>query len=219
MCFPGDAGSAACISVPTLHSILISQYTFAMSEQIHKGWYQRGYMPHFDAAGMYQMITYRTADSLPQELLQQAKHNLGQSDGSDRKTCKKMELWLDKGMGACVLANNGVASIIKESWKYWDTQRYDLLNWVIMPNHVHLLLKQYDEYNIATIVHSWKSYTGQKINKLLGCRGAFWAIEYWDRYIRDERHFIRAMDYIDQNPVKAGLVNDPSEWPHVMAKA
>jgi REP element-mobilizing transposase RayT len=58
---------------------------------------------------------------------------------------------------------------------------------------------------MSTIVHSWKSFTAQECNKVLGRTGRFWQREPFDRYIRNERHFRNALTYIENNPVKAGL--------------
>jgi putative DNA methylase len=65
---------------------------------------------------------------------------------------------------------------------------------------------------LANIIHSWKSYTAHEANKLLGRKGAFWMPDYFDRYIRDKEHFIATVEYILQNPVKAGLVDTAENW-------
>jgi REP element-mobilizing transposase RayT len=61
-------------------------------------------------------------------------------------------------------------------------------------------------------MHSLKSYTASEANKLLGRRGTFWMEEYYDRYIRDERHYVKTVAYIENNPVKAKLCRVPEEW-------
>jgi REP element-mobilizing transposase RayT len=82
-----------------------------------------------------------------------------------------------------------------------------------MPNHVHVLLTPTPGMAPGTIVSSWKRYTARQSNKLLSRSGTFWQNDYWDRFIRNERHFEAAVSYIDQNPVKAGLVDEPTAWP------
>ena len=81
-----------------------------------------------------------------------------------------------------------------------------------MPNHVHVLLKILPNHALAEISHSWKSYVAHQVNKLLGLDGPFWAREFYDRFIRDEKHFKNVVKYIHQNPVKAGLVGKAEEW-------
>ena len=82
-----------------------------------------------------------------------------------------------------------------------------------MPNHVHALIETKAGFPLEGVVHSWKSYTAKQINKILGRRGQVWEEDYFDRYIRDQKHLANEIDYIEQNPVKAGLVDKASEWP------
>ena len=80
-----------------------------------------------------------------------------------------------------------------------------------MPNHVHVIVRLFCGSELGRVVHSWKSYTAKAANRLLGRVGEFWAREYYDRCIRDEREFLRTVRYVLENPVKAGLV----DWPYV----
>lgn len=88
----------------------------------------------------------------------------------------------------------------------------ELLHWVIMPTHVHVLLKQNSEYSISSIMHSMKSYTSNAANRILGRSGSFWSVEYFDRYIRNSDHYEKTVRYIHRNPVKAGLCESAEEW-------
>jgi REP element-mobilizing transposase RayT len=82
-----------------------------------------------------------------------------------------------------------------------------------MPNHVHLLVRMGDAVGMGKVVQAWKGYTGKRIQQLTGGHpGPVWQREYWDRYIRDEKHFLQALEYIHQNPVKAGLVARAEDW-------
>ena len=120
---------------------------------------------------------------------------------------------LDAGAGACVLADPACAHIVQESLLFGDGERYRLLAWVVMPNHVHALIEQAD-WSLARIVQSWKRHTARTIRMGTGDDApGLWAREYWDRFIRDERHFLTTRAYIEQNPVKAGLVQDATAWP------
>jgi REP element-mobilizing transposase RayT len=87
-----------------------------------------------------------------------------------------------------------------------------------MPNHVHVLIQLREGYPMHKIIHSWKSFTANEANKLLGLKGPFWYHEYYDRFIRDQRHFDNAVRYIHENPVKAGLVEKPEDWPFSSAR-
>ena len=82
-----------------------------------------------------------------------------------------------------------------------------------MPNHIHSLFRLFEGFELSGIMHSLKSYCAHEANKLLKRSGQFWMADYFDRYIRNERHFYRAVKYIENNPVKAGLCTKPSDWP------
>lgn len=75
-----------------------------------------------------------------------------------------------------------------------------------MPNHVHVLA-HVTTVPMAQFVKSWKGYTARECNHFLRQQGvSFWADDYWDTYMRDANHQLRAIHYIEQNPVKAHLV-------------
>ena len=110
-----------------------------------------------------------------------------------------------------MLKDAQAARIIEENWLHFDGDRYRLLAWVVMPNHVHLLVEIW-QVPQSDLVRDWKGYTAHRINRLLGTNGTLWQADYWDRYIRDEEHFRKAIRYIEANPVKAALVHAPAEW-------
>ena len=118
-------------------------------------------------------------------------------------------------MGQCFLRDPRVAQMVQDALRYFDGKRYSLLEWCIMPNHVHLLLQMADGYTLAQTIHSLKSYTANEANKILGRQGPFWWREYFDRYIRDYQHYKRVVCYILNNPVKAGLVKVVEDWPWI----
>jgi len=88
-----------------------------------------------------------------------------------------------------------------------------MLAWVVMPNHVHALVGIFPGWPQRSLVKSRKSYTARAINSRLGRRGALWQADYFDRFIRDETHLRGEIDYIEENPVKAGLVAHAADWP------
>jgi len=87
-----------------------------------------------------------------------------------------------------------------------------------MPNHVHVVLEQLQGWNLGQVVRSWKLFTTRELNELQGTRGAIWASDYFDRYMRDEDHLQQTIGYVENNPVKAGLVLTPEEWPFSSAR-
>jgi acetyl-CoA synthetase len=178
-----------------------------------KGWHERGYLPHFDGV-VTQFITFRLADSLPQNVLRRIEKELEGEDLPDksREYRKRVEEYLDRGIGGCILKNVAVAEIVKESLVREHENSCLLIAWVIMPNHVHILLRPLEGHSLSDIVGSIKSVSSHKINSLLGRTGSVWQPDYFDRYIRDADHFGKAVRYIHNNPVKAGLCSSPEEW-------
>jgi len=103
--------------------------------------------------------------------------------------------------------------MVQESLLHFDDQRYRLSAWALMPNHAHMLLTPHASWSLSTIMKSLKSYTSHEANKILGRSGQFWMEDYFDRYIRDTKHFANAIAYVENNPVKAGLCIRPEDWP------
>ncbi|MGA9779800.1 MAG: REP-associated tyrosine transposase [Limisphaerales bacterium] len=174
-----------------------------------RGWYSRGYLPHFDAPGVRQMITYRLADAMPANRRHEWEALLAIEDKRERRI--KIESYLDAGHGKCHLRQPEIAALVQKNLLHFDGSRYRLLAWVVMPNHVHSLIEIF-QTPLAEILHGWKSYTGKAANRLLKRTGDFWQAEYFDRFIRDEEHFRKAVRYIENNPVKAGLVKTAEGW-------
>lgn len=86
-----------------------------------------------------------------------------------------------------------------------------------MPNHVHALLTPCAGYELSGILQSLKSYTANEANKMLARHGKLWQQESFDRYIRDSKHFVSVVRYIENNPVKARLCERPEDWPYSSA--
>ncbi len=192
----------------------------------HKGWYTRGYLPHYDQGGIYQIITYRLADSLPQNILKNMQLELKDvaPEFMEMKRRKKIEKFLDKGYGSCALQNIECAKVVENNWRHFDGMRYDLTAYVVMPNHIHILIKVYDGVELGEIVRSWKNYSARHINEIrinaglaTSAPGSLWQRGYWDRYIRDEKHFYQTIEYIKKNFSSGGILslispqNDHSE--------
>jgi REP element-mobilizing transposase RayT len=131
---------------------------------------------------------------------------------------KRIEVYLDCGEGSAFMNNPCVANEVQNALLFFDGARYRLQAWVVMPNHVHALLTPAAGWELGEILHSWKSYTANECNKLLGRSGDFWQTETFDRYVRNEKHYYNAIAYIENNPVKAGLVRKPEDWPWSSAR-
>jgi REP element-mobilizing transposase RayT len=174
-----------------------------------RGWHQRGYLPHFDAPGVTQFVTFQLTDSFPIKRRAEWESILSETDDSAKR--KKLEAWLDRGDGECWLRRSNLARLVETVLQRSDGDKYHLQAWVIMPNHVHLIVDVWDA-PLVKLINDWKGKTSREANKLLGRRGPFWQEDYYDTLIRDEEHLKRAIRYVEQNPVKAFLAKTSCEW-------
>lgn len=192
----------------------------------------RGYLPHIENK-QYQMITFRLYDSVPKEVIEGWKETLsflGSLTSSQREqreprrhsfsTYKTeadrllalLDKYEDAGYGSCVLKNDNVAKIVHDAIFFYNNKKYNVISWCIMPNHVHVLIELIENVSLSNILHSWRSFSSNEINKILNRTGRLWMPEYFDRFIRDNEHFNNVVNYIHNNPVKAGLVDDPTKY-------
>ena len=172
-----------------------------------------GNLPHWRQSGTTYFVTFRTADSLPKEKLDQWEaervewmrtHPEPHSDADRREYYERfperLQHWLDQGYGACVLARPELKKIFEDALRHFDGDRYQLGEFVVMPNHVHALVTPLNEHELSSILHSWKSYTATAINKRLGQAGAFWQKESFDHIVRSPASLEKFAQYIRDNP-------------------
>ena len=175
-------------------------------------------LPHWEQAGATYFVTFRLGDSLPasklSDLEEQRKnwlnfHPLPWSEEDKREYYERfsaqIETWLDAGDGSCVLARPEAAEIVAHALTHFAGERYELGAWVVMPNHVHALVTPKAGHELGQILHSWKSFTSNRINVLLGRSGPLWEHESYDHIVRNDPALARLTDYILRNPEKAGI--------------
>jgi REP element-mobilizing transposase RayT len=183
-----------------------------------KPWRSRGYLPHFDRPLLVQSLNFRLFDSVPDGVVRSWKtelawiENLPPGDPREIELRRRISRYEDAGHGSCWLGDERIAALVENALLHFDGQRYRLIVWCVMPNHVHALVEMGEGWRLADVVQSWKSYTAHAGNKVLGRSGEFWMREYYDRFIRDERHFANAVEYIEMNPVHAGLIGLREGW-------
>ena len=180
-----------------------------------KGWYSRGYLPHLDTPGLLQAVTFHLGDSLPKQALERLDIETADDPLGRRRT---IERYLDAGSGACWLSQPEIGRVVEDALLHFDGTRYRLLCWTLMPNRVHVLIETLAGHPLYRVVQGWKGYTALVANRLLGRSGPFGAREYFDRYIRDDGHLAAVIRYIETNPVKAQLVEQPEDWPFGSAR-
>jgi Rad3-related DNA helicase/REP element-mobilizing transposase RayT len=182
---------------------------------------QGAHLPHWTKQGAIYAINFRLADSLPAsvllewrvrraELVARAKRadrplNAVELAELDHLFSTHVEAQLDAGRGACALRRPEIAAIVQEQLKHFDGERYRLLAWCVMPNHVHAVIQPINHCELTKILHGIKSYTANVANKILGRTGKFWHAEYYDHLVRDEEDLRSQVEYAAQNAQRAGL--------------
>ncbi len=180
-------------------------------------WRTRGYLPHFDQPGL-QGVIFRLHDAVPESVVRSWQAELGWVAGIPARDARAVELrkriakYEDAGHGEGWLRDPRIAALVEDALLHFDGERYRLIAWCIMPNHVHVLLETWERWPLAGVIQSWKSFTAHEANNLLGRTGRFWFREYYDRAIRDPQHLRATIEYIEGNPVKAGLVESKEAW-------
>jgi REP element-mobilizing transposase RayT len=89
---------------------------------------------------------------------------------------------------------------------------YDLAATVIMPDHVHVILRPRDGFSLSRIMQGMKGASAHKLNALRATSGAVWQDESFDRILRDYGEYEEKLNYMLNNPVKAGLGMDGWEY-------
>jgi REP element-mobilizing transposase RayT len=171
-----------------------------------------GNLPHWRQEAVTYFVTFRTADSLPQEKLKLWQTEKDEwlkqhPEPHDNKTKRefyekfpnRIQIWLDQGYGASLLGIPEYKAIVESALEHFDGDRYDLDEFVIMPNHVHAIVTPKNEHVLSHILHSWKSFTSNKINKKSGKNGAFWQKESFDHIVRSPEQLERIRSYIREH--------------------
>lgn len=191
---------------------------------------ERSGLPHWSQAGTVAFITWRTCDSLPRPVLQrwhQERNVWLRGHGVDPLSqgwraaveqlsaelrmefrslvAERWELHLDECHGACVLRQSELSRLVADSLQHFDEQRYVLTDFVIMPNHVHVLASFPTADSMLSQCAGWKHFTAVHLNRLLGRRGRFWEEDQFDHLVRSSEHFNHFRSYIAENPQRARL--------------
>jgi REP element-mobilizing transposase RayT len=189
-----------------------------------------GQLPHWFQPGVTYFITFRTDDSVPATVADEWYRHRNEwlrAKGVDPSRsdwrCRLEQLpepdkrafhltfpdefmkYLDRGCGECVLRRPELARIVADSFHHFDGQRYTLGDYVVMPNHVHLLVCLLADTDVERQCYSWKKFTARDINRTLGRVGRFWHEESFDHLVRNPDQLDYLRWYIANNPRKAGL--------------
>lgn len=197
--------------------------------------FYRRHLPHWQPRDAVFFVTFRLKNSLPIEVIKSLKeereHKKVALEGfpeserekrnylEARRYFGKWDSFLDKAeFGPRWLSKPEIANIIKEAMLYRDGNVFDLHTFCIMSNHVHVVFEisksdwQSDLLPLHKIMQSLKRHTARQANLILGREGAFWQDESYDHVIRDNEEYIRIVNYVLENPVKAGLASQWEQW-------
>jgi REP element-mobilizing transposase RayT len=169
--------------------------------------YFRRNLPHYQQNERIYFVTTRLYFKFPDELCK-----LIFDYHTHRKEFLDYDLYLAKIDSPQWLAQNNVSKIVNDTLKYHENLKYILYAYCIMPNHLHILLQPMKGNSLSSIMHSIKSYTAHKMKGIINCGEHFWQNENYDHTIRNTDDFENTLNYIIENPVKAGLVENWEDW-------
>ncbi|MCB1229911.1 MAG: transposase [Verrucomicrobiae bacterium] len=180
-------------------------------------------LPHWEQSGCTQFVTFRLGDSIPASKLADWHAERDEwMEGHEEpwspeewreyqeRFLDRIERWSDRGYGACWLRNPSLRKILTDALAHFDQDRYELDTFVVMPNHVHMLVKPNHPWRLGQLLHSWKSFSANQINRIQGRKGTLWMDERFDHLVRSVEQLERFRKYIAENPMAAGL--EPCEY-------
>lgn len=188
------------------------------------------HLPHWEQLNAYYFITWRTADSIPANALEDwhrqragwldARGIDPEEDDWQRKIERLPETehrefyrrfthdWhemLDGCQGECLLRKPELSQVVADNLLHLHGQAYELEAFVVMPNHVHVVAGIPGRGAMKTLCRNWKHYTGRRINEVLERKGQFWQWESFDHLVRSPASLAKFRQYIADNPQKARL--------------
>ena len=175
-----------------------------------------GNLPHWRQEGVVYFVTWRTADSMPEERVKQwflerqawvAKHpqplSVLERAEYARLFPARWEQWLDECHGTCPLAEPQIREIVEAALRHGNGEQYRLHEFACIPNHAHVLVSPSGAHILSSIVQAWKSVTAHAINKALIRKGEFWQKESFDHIVRNASEMERIRAYVRKQCVDA----------------
>jgi putative transposase len=209
------------------------------------GLFRRRKLPHWDVPGAIYFVTACLRGSIPAlglldiERYRMSLDKRARPAGVDDRTWAvqkwkrsfvRTEDWLDHRPEVCHFTNPSLATIVVNAFHHFAGERYDLIAYAVMPSHFHWVFRPCEDFGTARnrggahtparerIMHSIKRFTARECNKILGAHGSFWQDESFDHCVFDMDELARVIDYVELNPVRAGLVKRREDWPFSSAK-
>lgn len=175
-------------------------------------------LPHWQQDNATFFLTIRLGDAIPKIKLDGLRAekeiwlrlnpppwNVKQESEYHERFSGKVEKWLDEMHGSCALRSAACANAVGKVLMKFDGTRFRHHAWIVMPNHLHSLFSLLGDEALPKIVGAWKGASAREVNLIANRTGPLWQKDYFDRLIRDEKHFWNCARYIRRNPKKAGL--------------
>jgi REP element-mobilizing transposase RayT len=197
--------------------------------------YHKRRLPHLQPKGSSIFVTFRLNFSLPQHILDSLASYQANVESElrrrtdlsgeekkiivSKKAFANYDMMLNQYNNFPInLCKTELAETLVSSLKEYDGSLYRLHSYVVMPNHVHILFQIAENelgvmYSLAYVMKAIKGASARFLNLKLNRKGRLWLREYYDHCIRNEQEFHNVLRYMEMNPVKAGLVTDPKDWP------
>ncbi len=173
----------------------------------------RGVLPHLEKPGCTYFVTFCLADVARTK----AKERQEKLDDDDVSRIAR-ETDLEPSSGTCILNDPELAAVVENALLHFQGERYALSAWCVMPNHAHAVVTPFVEHALSETLQSWKSFSAHEINRRLNREGRVWQKESFDHIVRNEESFEKFVAYTEQNPVVAGFVASPADWPFSSAR-
>ena len=182
-----------------------------------------GRLPHWEVEDGRYFITLRLAGALPQVAREEIKSkslalaNIATPTSPDwlikqRSLFAEMERSLDNAKVNLWLTKSVIATMIVEAIETREQRgHWKMFEYVIMGNHIHLFC-EFGAKGMKWVMEDFKRWTGHRAAKMMSFKNRFWQREWFDHWSRSDDQDDRIVDYIRNNPVKAGLVNSWPEW-------
>ena len=199
------------------------------SRETERFWRNR--LPHWEINEATYFITIRCHGSIPrqgQNRIREISNSISKIDSNSEQhsqlqrtifaTCEK---YLDHGYGFSPFRDNAITGTFLSILKKWaEEAKWKIATYCVMPNHIHLLASKHNEQslNLKAYVSQLKGRSSRILNMKLARSGAFWQPDWFDRWVRNESEYNKTAAYIQNNPVKAGLVGKQEDYPFSSAE-
>lgn len=193
--------------------------------------YHKRNLPHIQPKNAILFVTIRTSDPIPEKFMNSYYSYLEslklceEANPSNKQRVhdnnKRAFAFMDNVFSLCegeisLTYPESVGKKISDILHGMDDTAFRLYAYTIMPNHIHILFKPLERdgvpIGIAEIMQRIKGLTSREVNVILKRSGALWYREYYDHWVRNSNELVNIVEYIRQNPVKAGLVQRPEDW-------